>query len=199
MQKFKVKSLKLKSRAGFTLVELLVSMSLFAVVIIVAVGAVLALARASDRSAAIITAIHNLDYAVEQMGRTIRVGTSYYCSNGVHPISKEQQDCGWGNSKSGLSFTDKDDQRIVYSLNGARGSLDRENLSRVPHQTFSITSPEIFIENLSFNVIGSSLFDDLQPRVLIRIKGRTIIPGLKDEDQVHFNLQTSVSQRVPDF
>ena len=184
---------------GFTLIELLVSMALFAVVIIVAVGAVLALARASDRSSAIITAIHNLDYAVEQMGRTIRVGTSYFCSNGAHPVDKRQQDCDWGDAKAALSFSDKDDQRILYKLNAAGGSLDRENLSEVPHRTFSITSPEIFIENMSFNVIGSSLFDTIQPRAMIRIKGRTVIPGLKDEDQVHFNLQTSVSQRVPDF
>ncbi|HEY4515243.1 MAG TPA: prepilin-type N-terminal cleavage/methylation domain-containing protein [Candidatus Paceibacterota bacterium] len=186
-------------KKGFTLIELLVAMSLFAVVIVIAVGAVIALARAADRSAAIITAIHNLDYAVEQMGRTIRVGTKYYCSNGVHPIGNETQDCGWGQARSGLSFTDKDDDRIVYSLNAARGSLDRVDLSNPLHQTFSITSPEIFIENMSFNVIGSSPQDSAQPRVMIRIKGKTTVSGLKPEEQAPFDLQTTISQRAPDF
>ncbi|MEK7535857.1 MAG: prepilin-type N-terminal cleavage/methylation domain-containing protein [Patescibacteria group bacterium] len=188
-------------RKGFTLIELLVAISLFSVVIIISVGALLSLGRAADRSHAIVTAIHNLDFAVEQMSRTLRVGGAYYCSNGVPPLSKETRDCTWKVGKQALSFTDKDEQRIVYKFNQAKGSLDRENLSVIPHRTFSITAPEIRIESMTFNVFGSSPFplDSLQPRVLIRIKGRTAIPGMKEEDQVDFDLQTSVSQRDPDI
>lgn len=188
-----------RNNSGFTLIELLVAITLFSVVIIVAVGALLNLARAADRSHAILTAIHNLDFAMEQMSRTLRVGGSYYCSNGVHPLSSETKDCTWTEGKSALSFTDKDNQRIVYKLNSTRGSLDRENLSDVPHRTFSITSPEIFIQSLSFNVFGSDNRDAYQPRVIIRIKGKTVIPGLHDADQVPFDLQTTVTQRDPDF
>ncbi|HEY9582957.1 MAG TPA: prepilin-type N-terminal cleavage/methylation domain-containing protein [Candidatus Paceibacterota bacterium] len=188
-----------KSSRGFTLIELLVAISLFSVVIIIAVGALLNLARAADRSHAIMTAIHNLDFAVEQMSRTLRVGGSYFCSNAVHPIQSQTKDCTWKQGKMGLSFTDKDGRRIVYRLNVARGALDRENLSEVPHRLFSITAPEIFIESVTFNVFGSSILDSTQPRVMIRIKGRTIIPGMRDEDQVPFDLQTTISQRDPDF
>jgi len=184
---------------GFTLIELLVAISLFSVVIIVAVGALLNLARAADRSHAILTAIHNLDFAMEQMSRTLRVGGSYYCSNGVHPLSKTTKDCTWKQGKIALSFTDKDERRLVYKLNISKGALERENLSEVPHRSFSITAPEIFIESLVFNVFGSSPQDAQQPRVMIRIKGRTIIPGMRDEDQVPFDLQTTISQRDPDF
>jgi len=184
---------------GFTLIELLVAISIFSVVIIIAVGALLNLGRAADRSHAILTAIHNLDFAMEQMSRTLRVGGSYYCSNAVHPLSKETKDCTWKVGKQALSFTDKDERRIVYRLNRAKGSLDRENLSEVPHRVFSITAPEIFIESLTFNVFGSRSTDTKQPRVLVRIKGHTTIPGVRDEDQVPFDLQTTVSQRDPDL
>ena len=189
---------KYSMKKGFTLIELLVAISLFAVVIIIAVGALLNLARAADRSQAILTAIHNLDFAMEQIARTVRTGNAYYCSNGIHPLSQETKDCTWKQGKSALSFNDQNGRRLVYRLNFSRGSLDRENLSEVPHRIFSITSPEILIESLTFNVIGSSPLDSVQPRVIIRIKGRTIIPSIRAADQVPFDLQTSVSQRDPD-
>ncbi len=184
---------------GFTLIELLVSVSIFAVVVIIAVGALLSLVRAADKSHAIVTAINNLDFAMEQMSRTIRVGTAYYCSNGVQPLGNETRDCTWGEDRGTFSFTDKDQHRIVYTINSARNSLERENLSAVPHRVFSITAPEIKIEHLSFNVFGSSLLDAKAPRVLIRIQGKTAIAGLRDSDQVTFDLQTTVTQRKPDI
>src|SRR3989338_10752149 len=92
-----LKSKFLNLKSGFTLIELLVSISIFSVVTIVAVGALLNLARAADRSHAILTAIGNLDFAMEQMARTIRVGTYYYCREGVHPPSNQTRDCTWGN------------------------------------------------------------------------------------------------------
>ena len=190
--------LKQSKKSGFTLIELLVSISIFSVVIIIAIGALLNLARAADRSHAILTAINNMDFAMEQMGRTLRIGGDYYCSSGHHPVTSEQQDCVWGQGKSSLSFTDKDGRRILYSHNKVRGALDRENLSEVPSRVFDITSPEIFIDSLIFNVVGSSKFDSVQPRVLIRIKGRTSIKSLREQDQVSFDLQTTVSQRNPD-
>lgn len=184
---------------GFTLIEMLVSVSIFSVVIVVAVGALLHLARASDRSHAILTAINNLDFAMEQMSRTMRVGNNFFCSNGVHPISVETKDCVWGQEKSAVSFTDQDGRRILYRLNPETRSLERENLSEVPHRVFAITAPEILVENLTFAVIGSHPLDSLQPRVVIRIKAKTVIPGLAQENQVSFDLQTTVSQRDPDI
>ena len=186
-------------KKGFTLIELLVSISIFSVVIVISIGALLYLARAADRSHAILTAINNLDFAMEQMGRTLRVGHSYYCSNGVHPIAPETRDCTWGHSQGAVSFTDQDDRRIVYRFNKTKGTLLRENLSAVPRKVFAITSPEIFIDALNFNVFGSNPFDHDQPRVMIRIKGHTVIPTLKPEDQVSFDLQTTISQRSPDL
>src|SRR3989338_8200290 len=132
-----LKSKFLNLKSGFTLIELLVSISIFSVVTIVAVGALLNLSRASDRSHAILTAISNLDFAMEQMARTVRVGTFYYCSNGAQPPSNQTRDCTWGNGQNALSFTSKEQERIVYELNQTNGSLDRKNLSVVQHKIFS--------------------------------------------------------------
>ena len=190
-------SMIFKYKKGFTLIEMLVSISLFSVVIVIAVGALLHLARASDRSQAILTAINNLDFAMEQMSRTMRVGTKFYCSNATHPLTPQTRDCIFGQEKSAVSFTDQDGRRLVYRLNPTTHALERENLSEIPKRVFAITAPEILIENLSFAVIGSHPADNRQPKIVINIKARTAVPKLKEADQVSFDLQTTVSQRQP--
>lgn len=195
----KSKMLNVKGQQGFTLIELMVSISIFSVVIIIAVGALLNLTRAADRSAAVLTAINNLDFAMEQMSRTLRVGTHYYCSDGIHPLDKQTRDCAFGEGRKAISFTDNKENRLLYKFDPALGSLNRENLSSVPSRIFSITAPEIIIESLTFNVFGSDNRDSLQPRVLMRIKGRTALPSIKLADQVTFNLETMITQRNPDL
>jgi len=188
-------SMHTKANKGFTLIEMLVAISIFAIVIIIAIGALLNLARASDRSQAVLTAINNLDFAMEQMSRTMRVGTKFFCSDGVHPVSAQTRNCSYSQRKSAVSFTDQDGRRLVYRLNPSTQALERENLSEVPKRTFAITAPEIKVERLSFAVLGSLPNDNMQPKISINIKARTAIPELKDEDQVSFNLQTTISQR----
>ncbi|HEY4505038.1 MAG TPA: prepilin-type N-terminal cleavage/methylation domain-containing protein [Candidatus Paceibacterota bacterium] len=189
----------LRFTRGFTLIEMLVSISIFTIVVIIAVGALLHLTRASDHSQAILAAINNLDFAMEQMSRTMRVGTSFYCSNSAHPVSRQARDCPFGQERNAVSFTDQDGRRLVYKLNTETYALERENLSEVPRRIFSITAPEIKIENLTFAVIGSQSYDNFQPLIVINIKARTAMEGFKEEDQVSFNLQTAISQREPDL
>jgi len=184
---------------GFTLVEMLIAIAVFSIVILISVGALLNLARANNRSHAVLVAINNLDFAMEQMGRTIRVGTNYFCSNGNHPVTEQVKDCVWPASRSALSLTDQYDDRILYIFNKGNNSLDRVDLNIIPRRTFSITSPEIIIEKVNFTVVGTDKSDNIQPRVMLNISGRTNIGGTKPEDQVSFDLQTLVSQRNPDF
>jgi hypothetical protein len=177
----------------------LVSLAVFSIVILISGTALIGLARASDKSHAILTAINNLDFALEQMTRTLRVSKKFYCATGVHPLSDETRDCPWGRSASSLSFTDSSERRVNYAFNQSRGSLDRKVIEGGLPTVFSITSPEIFIENLSFNLTGSSRDDSMQPRILIRVQARTVIPEVKESDQVSFKLQTTVSARNIDL
>jgi len=184
-----------RRQAGFTLIEMLVSLAVFSIVIIVSSTALIGLARASDKSHAILTAINNLDFALEQMTRTMRVGRDFYCAEGEIPLADDTQDCPWGQGKTGIAFTNANKQRLIYKFNQSRGSLDRVSISAGIQKTFSITSPEIFINSLRFNVVGSSESDALQTRILIRLSGRTVIREIREFDQVSFDLQTTVSAR----
>jgi len=180
----------ISNKKGFTLIELIVSLGVFSVVILIALGAVLHIQRASDYSQAILTAISNLDFAMENMSRTIRTGRSYACGRIIE--LDQTADC---QSSSSISVTDqKGTSRVIYYLEN--GHLMREKGSK----DFSITAPEIEINQLNFIVRGSSDSpNDLQPSVMIMVSGKTRINGLKERDQAEFKLQTLVSQRNPDL
>lgn len=186
-----------KLLAGFTLVELLISVSIFSLAIVVTIGALLNLTDANEKSQAILTAMDNLNAGVEQMARILREGDTYNCGGTL--ISSGESDCT--NGANSISFLDQSGQRTVYryqEIDGV-GRLMRDKETPTETTTFPITAPEINITELTFFVLGSSPSDNLQPRVLILIDGETVITGLKADEQSSFTLQTTVSQRTPDF
>ena len=66
--------------AGFTLIEIIVSMAVFIVVAVIAVGAFLKILDANKQSQALETAMNNADFALDSMSRDLRVGYGYTCS-----------------------------------------------------------------------------------------------------------------------
>ncbi len=73
--------MKFSSHKGFTLVEMIVSIAIFFVVVIVAIGAVLKTLDANKKAQGLKTIITNMNFAFETMTREMRVGTSYNCSS----------------------------------------------------------------------------------------------------------------------
>lgn len=188
----------LSVKAGFTLVELLVSVVLFTIVTVVAINALLKLAEVNDKGSAIVTAINNLEYALDHMSRSLRVGTSYHCRGtgaGDLPTpdtleSDQGTDCVDGNSA--IEFVDETRRSVRYFLDTTNNSVKRTTSAG----TFSLTAPEVEILGLRFYVKGALPYPDtFQPRVLMVIRGRTRLPGLHPDEQVPFNIQTTVSMR----
>lgn len=68
---------------GFTLVEIIVSIAIFIVVAIVALGALLRIIDSNQKSQGLKTSINNMNFALESMSRELRVGSSYYCLTGL--------------------------------------------------------------------------------------------------------------------
>ncbi len=66
--------------AGFTLVEMMVSLAIFAVVSVVAAGALIKIMDANKKAQSIQSAITNLNFALETMSRELRNGSKYYCT-----------------------------------------------------------------------------------------------------------------------
>jgi len=190
------------STSGFTLIEIIVAISLFTVVAFISVGALLTVADANRKAQVLKTVMNNLNFSLESMSREIRVGSTYYCNDitegtvpGGFTIPRNCSTGGnffafetsGGNSGSSLD-------QVMYRLNGniIEKSVDGGN------NFIDLTPPELRIESsngLRFYVTGALAGDTKQPKVTIVIKGEA---GLKDKIVTDFSLQTSVSQRFRD-
>lgn len=192
--------------AGFTLVEMLVSIGLFAVVVTMSVSTLLVLIDANGRAQNTQLVVNNLSFALDSMTREIRTGSFWNCHNRTEidsnnvPEGDAAGDCA--SPQNALKIVEVDDsitggvsendRRITYwfksNLDG-RGAIMRridENPS-VP-----LTGPEIDITAMSFSVIGTQAGDSDQPTATIYIKGRA---GLDDVQAKEFELQTTITQR----
>src|SRR6478609_2811054 len=95
---------------GFTLIELLVSTAIFAVVMVIALGALLAMSE-SDRQAQLLKAvINNLNFSLDSMSRSMRTGFAFHCG------SPAGGDCQAVPSTY-FAYTDVNGNNVAYCLN----------------------------------------------------------------------------------
>lgn len=182
------KTYKKVLQKGFTLIEIMVSLSVFIIIMTVSLGSILSILETNDKSQTKKTAMDNLNFALESMSRTVRFSTNYYCgTTSTNP--PPALDCPSGGSS--LSVRGSDGALITYSLSGGR-LMKTVNGSASP-----VTSSEATINRLTFYVFNSAPFPNLgQPRVLLILSGTV---GTKTSTQSIFNLQTLMSQRKIDI
>jgi len=162
--------IKRSKNRGFTLIEMLVAVGVFAIAAVVSLGALLNIADMERKSEALRAVNDNINFSLEMMMREIRAGRAYNLSSGV------------------FSFINNEGITIYYRLNNNR--IERSN-DGINYK--SITSPELVVNNLDFTLRGANANDGLQPMVIISIKGTA---GLeKQNTKTNLNLQTTVTQR----
>ncbi len=190
---------------GFTLIEIMVAVSIFAIVMMIGVGALLSLVEINKRAQAVNAVMNNLNAAVEGMSRAIRVGTTYHCETSAAVPSPAvlagAADCPGGGglllafeSADGDAAVDTD--QVVYRLNGTQ--LERSLEAGVAGSWVALTAPEVNISDFQFLVTGTDTFasgDSVQPRVVISIRGTAAVSGSETE----FRIQSSVVQRLIDI
>jgi len=163
-------------RSGFTLIEMIVAVSLFTMVSFVAIGSLITIADANRKVNSLRTTMDNVNFAIESMSRDIRTGTGYSVT---------------GDNKK-ISFTDQNGASVQYRYNVGQSTIQ---VKKDGSNFKDITSPEIKIESAKFYVAGAGSGDGIQPRVIIIVKG---VAGIKGKTISTFNLQTTVSQRKLD-
>lgn len=180
-----------KFTGGFTLIEVLVSVSIFSIVMLVSTGAVFSIVEANKKAHTLKSVMTNLNFTLESMARDIRVGSQFSCDAGG--------DCpAGGGSFSYKANRDIDGDNIAsdvvkYSLVGER--IQKEIFGSAYFNFFMITANEIHITSLKFYVIGALPSPDTkQPKVVITIKGYAGAGNTKSD----FNIQTTISQRSID-
>ncbi|MAQ77092.1 hypothetical protein CL684_01030 [Candidatus Campbellbacteria bacterium] len=179
---------KKNTTKGFTLVEIIVSVAIFAIIITSGIGALVTILDSYQKTQQQKNLNQALNYALDTMVREIRLGKNY----GYDGI-------GSGDGTNNEITFDATDNRgeVRYSLSGGAVVLDRSGAS-IPrlNGTFSLTdSTSVQIDELSFTISGNSQTpsgNNRQPRVWITLAGHDV----RDTDQVSTVVQTLVSQRT---
>jgi prepilin-type N-terminal cleavage/methylation domain-containing protein len=183
-----------KSSAGFTLIELMVSLMIFSIVVLAAIGSLYTVNNASRKARAMQTVLDNLTFSIESISRTIRTGSSVACGGGNGSLNCSFDDQIPSTSiiiDSTFGVSQFVEYRLSNSVNGTGLIEKRVQENGVWSDWAAITSPEINIQNLSFYVDGAETSDGKQPQVSIFVQGVATI----SEGTAPFAIQTYVSQR----
>lgn len=190
-----------KSLTGFTLVEMMVSVAIFAIVMTIALGSLLAISESDRKAQTLKSVINNLNFALDSMSRSIRTGSVYHCDASQSPLTSPR-DCSVSSATS-LAYQPSEGGTYVYRLEVADAALCGQPAGRVGCIVRSvnggtsysaITSSEVYINALKFYVTGAQSAA-LQPKVTILISGTVTVTATQTSS---FNLQTSVTQRLYD-
>jgi len=148
-----------QKKRGYTLVELIVAVGLFAIIMTLASGAYIVMIDITRQAQDKATGINNLSFALETMTRNIRTGTNYNCNG--------SGDC---NGAGSFSFADPNGETITYSISGS--TIWQKKGSNAPSV---LTDPlSVNISSLLFHVSGTaplSAGNHAQPYVTITVSG----------------------------
>lgn len=169
----------IKSSKGYTLIELIVAVGLFALIMTLSSGAYLLMIGLNRQAQGIATGINNLSFALETMTRTIRTGTNYSC-NGSGPCPN-----------GGVNFSVKNTNNTLvnYALSG--GVITQNGVA--------LTDSSVNVSSLMFYVSGTATTlagDYTQPHVTIIVSGTVSSGPGKTET---FAVETGATMRGTDL
>jgi len=189
---------------GFTLIEMMVALSMFTIVMTIALGSLLTLIDANRKSQAVQSLMTNINFVIDDISRNARVGTVYSCSNGrnISRFSQARNCANGGNTAlafesdkgSPLTATDQFVYRYIAPSGGDNGYIEKSTNGGSSFDR--VTDEDISIEYMRFYVTGARNTDSVQPKIIIVMRG---VAGALDKIQTEFSIETAVAQRVFDF
>ncbi len=175
--------LKNKYEKGFTLMEVMVSVTIFTIIVTIGMGALITIFKTLQKTRADRQAIDSISFVMDTMTRRIRTGKEYVSSDAGGGIKFVDQD---GVSVSFYKDLDSEGNSRIYMIDGAFGNQD---------DPVDITPESFSVEGFDFDIIGTDPSDGIQPMVTINLKG--VVKNGQQESKL--SVQTVVSQRLLDF
>lgn len=176
-------------KSGFTLIELVIAIGLFAVIVSIAIGGFVSALRAQRQVASLLAVNSNLSSVLEQMTREMRTSVGF-CEN--HP---DNFDCV--SNPNQICFVNANDQTVIYQLSN-EGTLQRGtsdpglDCATAAGNAFDITSRVVEVTNLQFLISGNEYGDGYLPRITISASAR---PRRSELTNIVTDIQTTVSAR----
>lgn len=213
--------LRLQNSQGFTLLEMMVSVSIFTIVMTISIGAILTLDGSLQKAKTMRAAVENVSFALEGMAKKIRTGDFINCStdpannfevvgatNNISP-----RDCPNGGRRITFLYAEQNEY-VSYQFRSGAIEVGTYNILRTPADESNnvLTGSDVTIEDMKFYVTGacppeanrsgktsycsSPDSPNLQPLIKITLTGRAN-PGKASSD-TRFTIQTTVSPRILD-
>ncbi len=197
--------LNTRKQGGFTLIEMIVSLAIFTVVAVVAIGALLRVMDANRKSINLKTAINNMNFVLESMSREMRVGSKYSCeSNDVGAVNQNYPIKNCSGETDGtwtLVFTSSrrdpsNSCNLIFAYRLSNGVLQKGEQTTCGNPIndgsnsvfYTLSDPNVNITSSRIEVNN-----DDQPYAKFFIKGDV---GIKNKEKTEFTVQTMVSQRI---
>ncbi len=182
---------------AFTLIELMVSTSIFVIVMMIAMGALITTSNLAKKSYGLNFTMDNLSFAIESISRSIRMGTNYTCAPSIDLLSSPLPlDCPTGESLisfiPALAGVSSRMEYKIQSRGDGTNTIERCSIVSGSIKCVDMISSNIDIETFKFFVNGSDKLDLIQPSTYFMVKGSVIIK----ESKTSFAIQTIVSQRT---
>jgi len=180
---------KIREQQGFTLIELIVGMTIFSVVVVVISGIFTQTVKFQKIVANRAVAIDNLGLAMEEMVRGIRTAAYFDSLESSSPYVGSR-----------IEFKDYDDRTIIYELfqedsQGQKIGQVKKTLQPGGFDSLPITSSNVNITNLDFFIqgynqaTGGNISSNIPPRITISMTAA----GIYSEP---LTLQTTVGARL---
>lgn len=209
----------LSQKKGFTLVEMIVSVSIFAIVALVALGALLKIVDVNKKAQSLKTTINSVNFMLESMSREMRVGTRYYCGssfsftagNQLTPTSCNFSSFPSNNSSWYIAFHSARTMpkvgggtcNLIHYYRFAFNIATQQMIELIKYEQPNCETGSAGFTNLGYvntndlYFTGGSMIVNssttYQPFVKWHFVGYS---GLKEKNRTYFNIQTSVSQRI---
>ena len=188
---------------GFSLIELLIAVSIFSIISVIAMGALYSVQNVNTRTQQTQMILDGMNLSMEEMVRDIRYGDIFNCGTDSSNLSLVtiRNDCNVSVTLGNVlvfkpSGSASDNDRIAYYLSND-GHIMRWSSSTATNS--QVTAGDVNIKTLHFFVedtgsVQDSTPDYEQPLITIIVSGVTV-PPKSSVLPVKFNLQTSVSAR----
>ena len=196
MKKKLRKKIFYKKQQGFTFVELMISISVFLVLLTITLSSLSMVGTLSKEVRNLQRVMENVDFIMDDIQRSARFGTEYSCLGEEDEFSNlfDSNDCEEGVYLSFTPFDKNPWERVIYRFNETEKRIEKSIDSGANFFPFSDSTVDI--EKASFTVRGSGFRDKKHATIFYIIKAS--VPGGKGEPII-FSLQGTVSKRSTDF
>jgi len=185
------------AQQGFTLVEMLVAVTVFTIVMFISIGTLLTLTQSSSIALTSQSVTSNLSFAADRISRNLRTGYYYHCATAAGiasslPEDGETNDCE--NGQNAIVFTDGESgNRIGFRYNESEGSVERKIESG---EWLRINSADVTMTDVAFIVSGTGEGDGVQPSVTVMLEAE---PTAEMDAKPTYYIQTTVTSFSQDF